>query len=614
MAQKTQLFALCGGIVLILATLTLATIDYFSWWFSNPLLGNTTGNLLTVSFLYHLILIPWVMDPLFRSFKRPSVFGQVFNYMTDFFLFIALATVVCGFMLATGAIWGIFVWAGFFLLALGLDMFLIGLIWRGDIREMKIFYLIPGWAAFVDSWEQREPLSLLWGRRTRFFWRTIPRIFTVILVLILYIAGGITAHAQITGGDPVLGQVTGAGAGIAAGYTILALCTLTVISLKGIHAKAHPKAAAAIGLIGIVFIGAYSLPFIHYGSIIRDTDQQFAAIFGPEWNTFPAEVQANFLPAPMVVSQFYFGYGYDRLGDPANIRYRMEADILYANYSGYQLYYDIYYPAPERAGPTSLGKNTSILMFHSGGWNGGNKGEAKQIQVYLASHGFVTFDVQYRLLNSSLMNTTGEFGFNPGWSVPPTAPNLYGNYTIRDMVIDVGEFIRHFANLTENARHGGRLDSVIISGVSAGGYLAACAAYGYHHPWFAGNFSDALNVRAVMLYNPPNDANFFFYEGHPMYYPLLIPGTPEQLPDWYYHLTPSNLVNASSPPTILFHGTIDKMVPPENSQQLYEALRNAGRDAILVKGPYGGHGFDFGPLFAPITMYYLERFLYHVLN
>jgi acetyl esterase/lipase len=150
--------------------------------------------------------------------------------------------------------------------------------------------------------------------------------------------------------------------------------------------------------------------------------------------------------------------------------------------------------------------------------------------------------------------------------------------------------------------------------VSAGGYLAAIASFGYKNPWFAGNFSQALTLKATILYNAPNDANYFFYEGHPMYFPLLIPGTPNELPDTYFHLTPSNLINSSSTPTILFHGTVDRMVPPINSQQYYTQLQHAGQKVIYIKGLYGGHGFDFGPYFAPITMYYLERFLYHVLS
>lgn len=257
-----------------------------------------------------------------------------------------------------------------------------------------------------------------------------------------------------------------------------------------------------------------------------------------------------------------------------------------------------------------------VIVIHGGGWNGGDKsGDGQQIADHLASMGFVLFDIQYRLVDSSLLDTKTEFGIENMWGTPTptTYTNLYGNYSITDMVRDIGEFTRYLGELPAEERHYADLDSVIILGTSAGGYLEGITAFGYSHPFLAGNFSAALTIKAVALINPPCDAEYFFYEGHPMYYPLLIPGTPDELPAMYHYLTPSNLIDENSPPTILFHGTIDKMVPPENSQMMYTQLQAYKRPSVYVKGPFGGHGFDFGAHFAPINMYYLERFLFHTL-
>jgi carboxymethylenebutenolidase len=46
------------------------------------------------------------------------------------------------------------------------------------------------------------------------------------------------------------------------------------------------------------------------------------------------------------------------------------------------------------------------------------------------------------------------------------------------------------------------------------------------------------------------------------------------------------------PPTLLFHGTADRIVPVRRSLQTLELLRRAGRPADLVVYPGAGHGFN----------------------
>jgi acetyl esterase/lipase/uncharacterized membrane protein len=440
----------------------------------------------------------------------------------------------------------------------------------------------------------------------------------VFVFIILYIAGYIMIHAQITGGGRITGQITGAGAGLAAGFILLLIIEVTFISLKYLSRRPHKRLFYFILITGIVFGITFSLPVIYRPIMIDEADRQFQDVFGSTWNDLPQTIKNNFLPTQFIESQFYFGFGWDRFGYDPEERYGIQKNICYANYGDYQLYYDVIYPAEGRAGPDSIGKNTTIIVLHSGGWNDGDKGvDAQQIQRYLAGQGYISFDIQYRLLNASYMNRQAEFGINFGFPPnPPVAPyrNLFGNYSIKDQISDIGDFTYYLAGLSDIERYNANLSSVVIMGVSAGGHLGAIVTYGYNDPWFAGNFSNSLTIKVAVLYNPPNDAEYFFYSGHPMYFPCLINGTPDQVPDLYYHYTPSNLVSIGSPPTILFQGTIDKMVPPSNTQTIYDTLISNGCEAIRIKGYFGGHGFDFGPNFAPITMYYLERFLYNVLK
>ena len=52
----------------------------------------------------------------------------------------------------------------------------------------------------------------------------------------------------------------------------------------------------------------------------------------------------------------------------------------------------------------------------------------------------------------------------------------------------------------------------------------------------------------------------------------------------------THYVDPNDPPLILFHGLVDNVVPPCQSDKLYEALKAAGVKTQLVNEPEGGHG------------------------
>lgn len=544
--------------------------------------------------------------------------GQILNIILDILLFLSLVFVVAAFCAGVGMMWAVFVLGGYFLIE-GVFFLFLGFLEKKE----SIFQQPSGWES--ESTHESKILRKLGGwiptiqkvaRKTKFFWQTIPRWLTILILSVLYIAGIIMAHAQLTGGDRIAGQVTGAGCGIAAGFILLLMLVLTSISLKMARRSKYRRIQTVIVTIGMVLSMIFAVPLITRSRMVPDSNVQFDQMYGMNWNNFPSNAKAVFLPSPYVQSQFYFGFSWDRAGvAPEALVYRYSANNIYANESNYRLLYDVYYPAPGRAGPESVGKNTTIILTHSGGWNDGNKGDQRHVSIWLAGQGYVIFDIQYRLLNGSLMDTKSEFGIDMGWKAANDSQRfVFGNNSIREMIQDIGRFTFYLTNLSIEERYGANLKSVVFMGVSAGGHLAAITAFGYTNPWFAGNFSQALQVKAAVLYNAPNDAEFFFYSGHPMYRNLLIRGTPNEVPDLYFHYTPSNLITNDSVPAIFFHGTIDKMVPPINSETMYQTLKNAGVKTIYIKGPYGGHGFDFGPYFQPIAAYYLERFLYLSLN
>jgi acetyl esterase/lipase len=146
-------------------------------------------------------------------------------------------------------------------------------------------------------------------------------------------------------------------------------------------------------------------------------------------------------------------------------------------------------------------------------------------------------------------------------------------------------------------------------GGSAGAHLTGVIGLGYNDPYFAGNFSNALNIKGIIPIYPPNFADPYF-----THEPLsrLIPGDPISNPLAFEKFTPSNLADASDPPAIIFQGLRDDLVPLINAETIKSALNVNGVDCLLLTFPFAAHASDLivGNTFSQVWVYYLERFLY----
>ena len=93
----------------------------------------------------------------------------------------------------------------------------------------------------------------------------------------------------------------------------------------------------------------------------------------------------------------------------------------------------------------------------------------------------------------------------------------------------------------------------------------------------------------------------------------LLGGSPEEVPDMYALISPINHAGPGCPPTLIFQGQHDYLLPLGPTRALYQKLRAAGVPVVYVELPWTEHTFDlFLPQVSPpalSALHDLERFL-----
>jgi acetyl esterase/lipase len=261
----------------------------------------------------------------------------------------------------------------------------------------------------------------------------------------------------------------------------------------------------------------------------------------------------------------------------------------------------------------------AFIYFHGSGWWIGDKDlykTSRPLFQHLVAQGHTVMDVAYRL-----------------------CPEV----DIYDMVGDVKRAISWIKANASN--YGVDPEKIVIGGGSAGAHLALLAGYTPQHPALTPtevNGAD-LSVCGIVSYYGPIDlvegyhryttsilatnpppisigADIPFEEKVPHIgrIDILLGGQPEDIPDIYQLASPAAHVCSDCPPTLLFQGDHDVLVPAEPTCELYEKLVKVGVPAIKVVFPWTEHGFD---LLLPQTsppaqsaLYDVDRFLAFLLN
>lgn len=220
---------------------------------------------------------------------------------------------------------------------------------------------------------------------------------------------------------------------------------------------------------------------------------------------------------------------------------------------------------------SAAGAHPLVVVVHGGSWQRGDKGEAPQASALLAAAGFVVADLQY--------------GLAPAHRFP-------------DAVADVKCLV---GRLRERARDLGVDPArVALLGRSAGGEIALVAGYSMGDPRLppACAVVEAPVQAVVSLYAPTDLA--WGHEHPPFPDPIDGPrsietylgGPPAAVPDAYRLASPTAWADRPLPPTLLIHGTGDRLVPVEHARRLAAALAAARRNVETLLIPMADHGFD----------------------
>ncbi|HPB32908.1 MAG: Lipase 2 [Candidatus Hydrogenedentes bacterium ADurb.Bin101] len=243
---------------------------------------------------------------------------------------------------------------------------------------------------------------------------------------------------------------------------------------------------------------------------------------------------------------------------------------------------DVYYNEHE-------GLQPMVVNIHGGAWFAGDKDMSHQVfrSKYLANHGYVVFNVNYRL-----------------------APK----YPIQTQIEDVmGAVIWAKEHAPE---FGGDPTRVGVTGGSAGGHLAAMVAWASDDPFFVPTGHADSQYDSDVLVAAPYYGVYDLEETLPdmqlgpliamaLGMPCLETILPRMRLGFHFftgmregleldalirHISPKYHVTADSVPTLFLCGDADDLYP--QSVAFERLLHEVGVEAALCTAPGGPHGFD----------------------
>ena len=231
----------------------------------------------------------------------------------------------------------------------------------------------------------------------------------------------------------------------------------------------------------------------------------------------------------------------------APLKFKGAKPTVFKKVGDVELYLYLFFPAEHK----STDRTPAIVFFFGGGWNGGSPKQFAEHSQYLASRGMVAAVADYRV--ASRHKTT------------PFECVSDGKSAVR--------WLRESAS-----RLGIDPNRIAAGGGSAGGHVAAATGNvpGLDEPKEDPAVSSKPN--ALALFNP-------VYDNGPSGYGY------SRVKDRYQEISPMHNIRKGAPPTIVFLGDKDKLVPVSTAKTYQKKMEAVGSRCDLHVYKNQPHGF-----------------------
>lgn len=294
---------------------------------------------------------------------------------------------------------------------------------------------------------------------------------------------------------------------------------------------------------------------------------------------------------PALMPQPTAGIEWRQLLVPIPVRHpevRRTRDIVYAHHGGVDLRLDVYHHRAVPAGAPVL------LQVHGGGWVLGTKDEqGLPLMLHLAARGWVCVSVNYRL-----------------------APRA----TFPDPMVDLKAAIRWIREHV--ADYGGDPQTLLVTGGSAGGHLAAMVALTANDPAYQPGFEDVDTrvegcVAFYGVYDFVDEARNWPHGGlHDLLQKHVMKTSVATDRSGWERASPIYRISSDAPPFLVIHGDRDTMVPVSEAKRFADALRaHTPGPVVYVEIPGAQHAFEIFPsLRTTFVIHGVEHFLAYLVS